>query len=237
MNNDKKVKEARKLLLSEYQAILSTHSVDVDGYPFGSVVPYCLNKKGEPVILISKIAQHTKNILSDPKVSLIATESGVDDLQTVGRITYIGNAVILDDDDSDSKERYYNYFPQSREYHEIHDFDFYRLQLVRVRFIGGFGQIYWVEKNDFLLANPFNFNEEKGMIDHMNADHLEAIKHYCDLYDIRSLADDIPVIVGIDSEGFNLRVGARIHRVNFNEPVNTAENIRKVLVEMAKKSL
>lgn len=65
MNKDKKVKEARKLLLSEYQAILSTHSVDVSGYPFGSVVPYCLNKNGEPIILISSIAQHTKNILSD----------------------------------------------------------------------------------------------------------------------------------------------------------------------------
>jgi heme oxygenase (biliverdin-IX-beta and delta-forming) len=237
MHNDKKAKEARKLLLSEYQAILSTLSVDVDGYPFGSVVPYCLNKNGEPIILISTIAQHTKNILSDPKVSLIATEGGADDLQTVGRITYIGNAIKLDDDDSDSKERYYNYFPQSRGYHETHAFDFYRLQLVRVRFIGGFGQIYWVEKDNFLLVNPFNFDEEKGMIDHMNADHLEAIKHYCDLYKIKCLADDIPVMVGIDSEGFNLGVATRIHRINFEEPVLSAENIRKVLVEMAKKSL
>lgn len=234
MNKDKKVKEARKLLLSEYQAILSTHSVDVDGYPFGSIVPYCLNKNGEPIILISSIAQHTKNIISDPKVSLIATEAGADDLQTVGRITYIGDAGKLDDDDSDSMERYYRYFPQSRGYHKTHDFNFYRIQPVRIRFIGGFGQIYWVGKEEFLLANPFSFDEEKRMIEHMNADHPEAIKHYCDSYEIAYSTDDIPVMVGIDSEGFNLRINARIHRINFSEPVTEAIDVRKVLVEMAK---
>jgi heme oxygenase (biliverdin-IX-beta and delta-forming) len=235
MANVKKAKEARKLLLSEYQAILSTHSVDVDGYPFGSVVPYCLNQKGLPVILISAIAQHTKNILSDPKVSIIATEGSADDLQTVGRITYIGNAIKLKEDDTESIERYYSYFPQSRDFHKTHDFDFYQLQAVRIRFIGGFGQIYWVEKDEFLLPNPFSLEEEKRMIDHMNKDHLDAIKHYCDLYDIQYLVDDVPVIAGIDSEGFNLRVNARLHRINFDEPVTTAENIRKVLVELAKK--
>ncbi len=234
MKNTKKAKEARRLLLSEYQAILSTHSVDVDGYPFGSVVPYCLNKNGQPIILISNIAQHTKNILSDPKVSLIATESGVDDLQAVGRITYIGNAEKLDDDDIESMERYYSYFPQSRDYHKTHDFDFYLIHPVRVRYIGGFGQIYWLEKDNFLLDNPFSFEEEKSMIDHMNADHLEAIKHYCDSFEIQYSSDDVPVMVGIDSEGFNLRLGARIYRVNFNVSVTTTVEVRQTLVEMAK---
>jgi heme oxygenase (biliverdin-IX-beta and delta-forming) len=234
MQHDKKPKEARKLLLSEYQAILSTHSVDVEGYPFGSVVPYCLNKDGKPVILISAIAQHTKNILSDPKVSLIATEGGADDLQTVGRITYIANAKKVSDKDIDSMERYYSYFPQSRGYHQTHDFDFYQLDPVRIRFIGGFGQIYWVEKEDFILPNPFSFDEEKSMVDHMNKDHLVAIKHYCHSYDIQYSEDDVPVMVGIDSEGFNLRCGEHIHRINFNEPVKTAVEVRKVLVEMAR---
>lgn len=234
MSKDKNSKEARNLLLSEYQAILSTHSVDVTGYPFGSVVPYCLNNVGEPVILISTIAQHTKNILSDPKVSLIATEGDADDLQTVGRVTYIGNAEKLDEDDTDSMERYYNYFPQSRGYHKTHDFNFYSIHPARVRFIGGFGQIYWIEKDDILLANPFSFDEEKRMIDHMNADHLEAIRHYCDLYEIHYSPDDIPLMVGIDSEGFHLRTGARIHRINYTEPVVTAAEVRKTLVDMAK---
>jgi heme oxygenase (biliverdin-IX-beta and delta-forming) len=234
MNKDKRSKAARDLLLSEYQAVLSTHSVDVAGYPFGSIVPYCLNKEGEPLILISDIAQHTKNISSDPKVSLIATEGNADDLQTVGRVTYIGNAEKLDVDDTDSIERYYNYFPQSRDYHKIHDFNFYRIQPVRIRFIGGFGQIYWIEKDNFIKPNPFELDEEKRMIDHMNTDHLEAIKHYCELYKIHFSPDENPVLVGIDSEGFHLRTGARVHRITLAEPVLTAGEVRKAMVDMAK---
>ncbi len=233
MTKELKAKEARKLLLSEYQGVLSTLSVDVEGYPFGSVVPYCLNKAGKPIILISSIAQHTKNILSNSKVSLIATEGGADDLQTVGRITYIANAEKMDDD-QDSIKRYYQYFPQSRDFHKIHDFDFFLLQPVRIRFIGGFGQIYWLEKDEFLLANPFSFEEEKEMIDHMNLDHAEAIKHYCNSYEISYTSKKAPVMVGIDSEGFNLCSGEKIYRINFSEPVVTALEVRKVLVEMAK---
>lgn len=237
MTKEKKSKAARGLLLSDYQAVLSTHSVDVAGYPFASVVPYCLNKAGEPLILISDIAQHTKNIWADPKVSLIVTEGDADDLQTVGRVTYIGNAEKLDEDDIDSIERYYNYFPQSRDYHKIHDFNFYRILTVRVRYIGGFGQIYWIEKDDFIRPNPFNLDEEKRMIDHMNTDHLEAIEHYCDLYNIHYTDKATPVMVGIDAEGFHLRTGARIHRLDFIEPVLTAGEARKALVDMAKREV
>ena len=182
--SNKKAKEARDLLLAEYQAVLCTHSIDVAGYPFGSVAPYCLNRAGEPLILISDIAQHTKNIIADERVSLIAMERDADDQQTVGRVTYLGNARKLDASDTDSAERYYSFFPQSRDYHKTHGFDFYRIEPVRIRYIGGFGKIYWIEKDDFLKSNPFTFEEEKRMIDHMNVDHLDAIKHYCKLNDI-----------------------------------------------------
>ena len=234
---NKKAKEARDLLLAEYQAVLCTHSIDVAGYPFGSVAPYCLNQAGEPLILISDIAQHTKNIIADERVSLIAMERDVDDQQTVGRVTYLGNAKKLDADDVNSTERYYSYFPQSRDYHKTHGFDFYRIEPVRIRYIGGFGKIFWIEKNDFLMRNPFSFEEEKHMIDHMNVDHPEAIKHYCVLNQINYADDIIPLMVGIDSEGFHLRTGSRLHRINFNEPVKNAGEVRKALVDMAKQDI
>lgn len=234
MSKSKKAEKARDLFLSEYQGILSTHSVDVPGYPFGSVVPYCVGKSGLPVILISTIAQHTKNILANHKVSLTVTEGDADDSQIVGRVTYLGDAELLENNDCDSIERYYHYFSQSRDYHLTHDFNFYVIKPVRVRFIKGFGQIYWIEKDDFLLANPFSFDEEKQMLDHMNADHLDAIRHYCDLCTIHYKEPQLPEMVGIDSEGFHLRVGSRIHRINFIEPVTTAGAVRKALVDMAK---
>lgn len=234
MSKIKKAENARDLFLSEYQSILSTHSVDVPGYPFGSVVPYCVGENGLPIILISAIAQHTKNILANPKVSLTVTERGADDSQTVGRVTYLGDAELSGNNDYGSIERYYNYFPQSRDYHLTHDFNFYVIKPVRVRFIKGFGQIYWVETDDFLLTNPFSFEEEKQMLDHMNADHFDAIRHYCDLCTIYYEETHLPEMVGIDSEGFHLRIGSRIHRINFKERVTTAGAVRKALVEMAK---
>tara|TARA_B110000196_G_scaffold305348_1_gene302847 strand:+ start:60 stop:770 length:711 start_codon:yes stop_codon:yes gene_type:complete len=227
--------DARNIFLSEYKAVLSTHSVDVIGYPFGSIVPYCLNKIGLPIILISKIAQHTKNINSNAKVSLIVVEGGADDSQTVGRVTFLGDAELVGKKDNDSAERYYNYFPQSRDYHKTHDFDFYIIKPVRIRFIKGFGQIYWIEKNNFQLANPFIFEEEQKMLNHMNIDHIDTIRHYCDVYNINYKTPELPEMVGIDSEGFNLRIGHKIHRINFIEPVTTVDAVRKALVEMAKK--
>ena len=92
MNNPDSTKQARDLLLENYQGILCTNSKDLSGYPFGSVAPYILSADCQPVILISTIAQHTKNILFDNKVSLVITEGNADDLQTAGRVTYIGDA-------------------------------------------------------------------------------------------------------------------------------------------------
>ncbi|HBM10724.1 MAG TPA: heme iron utilization protein, partial [Pseudomonas sp.] len=64
-------KHARQLLLKEYRGVLSTHSKAMPGFPFGSAVPYCLNEEGWPLILISRIAQHTKNLQADPRCSLL----------------------------------------------------------------------------------------------------------------------------------------------------------------------
>lgn len=227
-------KSARNLLLTKYQGILSTHSIDVPGYPFGSVIPYCLDRQGRPVMLISRIAQHTKNILANPKVSLIVTEGDADDAQTVGRMTCLGDVIKAVEDDVDTAERYYRYFPQSRDYHKTHDFDFYYIDLVRVRYIGGFGKIHWVEKEDFLLSNPFNATEETRIVEHMNSDHSEALHHYCKLRRIELKNGHAPIMAGIDSEGFHLRIGSRIHWIGFDAPVHSTTEVRNALIAMAK---
>ena len=234
MSEPASAKQARDLLLHDYQGILCTNSKEMPGYPFGSVVPYVIDRQGQPVILISTIAQHTNNILADNKVSLIVTEDNADDLQTAGRVTYIGDARKLDEKDNEAMERYYEFFPHSRGYHKTHDFDFYTIDLQRVRYIGGFGEIFWVEKDRFLMPNPFDRKTEQGMLDHMNRDHKDAIRHYCDLNDIRINNNQQPVMAGIDSEGFHIRIGKRIYRIKFKQPVNTGEEVRKALVGLAR---
>jgi putative heme iron utilization protein len=225
---------ARTLFNTRCDGVLSTHSVDLPGYPFGSITPYCLNQDGQAVILISTIAQHTRNIKADNKVSLIAFDPLSDDTQAAGRVTYIADAVQLDDEAM--AERYYRFYPMSRNFHKTHDFDFYTLDFVRVRYIGGFGEIYWLEKAEFLKANPFSFEEETAMIEHMNADHQDAMNHYCDLFDIAYDGKNLPSLVGIDSEGFHLRIGGRLARIQFDSPIRNTIEARQALVELAKRS-
>ena len=224
--------QAKQLFQSHCDGVLSTHSVDLPGYPFGSITPFCFDYDGQAIILISTIAQHTRNIAADNKVSLISYDHQADDRQASGRVTYIADAHPIDDDDV--AERYYRFYPQSRGFHKSHDFNFYRLNCVRIRYIGGFGDIHWIERDDFVTANPFSADEEIGMIDHMNTDHQDAIDHYCDLFDIESDQQQPPQLVGIDGEGFHLRSLGRLYRISFEQAVDDAMGVRQAMVALAR---
>src|SRR5713226_9172399 len=123
---------ARRLLLEQSFGVLSTISLDVPGYPFGSVTPYCVDRQCRPVIYISRIAQHTRNILADSRVSLTVFDSngGLDDVQARGRLTCIADARPLGAEEEDVRERYFRYFPSARQYAQTHDFEFVWLELV-----------------------------------------------------------------------------------------------------------
>jgi putative heme iron utilization protein len=219
---------ARTLLLQESFGVLSTVSIDLPGYPFGSVTPYCTDRMCRPIIYISHIAQHTRNIVSDSRVSLTVVERGAsEDVQAQGRVTCIGDARPVENGDDGIRERYFRYFPSARQYERTHGFEFFRLELVRVRFIGGFGQIFWVEPSAFMTANPFSPVEETRIIQHMNKDHAEALSRY--------VGGGTAEMAGIDAEGFDvLKAGKKI-RIPFASRVANMEEARKALVEMAKR--
>lgn len=230
--------DARALLLSSWQGVLSTHSKDMPGYPFGSVAPYCLNASGEPVFLISEIAQHTKNLRADPRCSFIVIAGGddsSDDIQANARLTLIGECTPTPADEVAAiAECYYRYFPESRDFHKIHDFAFFVLKPVRCRFIGGFGRIHWLDAPGVLLPKPFPGERETGIVEHMNKDHGDALRHYCVQAGIPLPADTPPVMVGIDAEGIHLRLGGHIVRIPFSAPVRTPLEAREALVAMAR---
>src|SRR5207249_301424 len=127
---------ARNLVLTESFGVLSTVSLDVPGYPFGSITPYCTDEYCRPIIYINEIAQHTRNILADPRVSLTVIErnSQSDDVQARGRVTCIANAQRVAEDEAAVRERYFRYFPSAQQYEKTHGFAFFRLELIRLRF-------------------------------------------------------------------------------------------------------
>lgn len=223
------------MLLDNYYGVLSTLSVEMTGYPFGSVVPYVLDAGGRPVILIADIAQHTRNIAADPRVSLLVLEHA-EDVQAAGRLTLLAEAQAVPLAESDTAERYYEYFPDSRDFHLTHGFRFVRLNPVRGRYIGGFGRIHWLPGEQVRRANPFAWAEQRSMIEHMNRDHVEAMRGYCRLAGVNPPQGLEPALAGVDGEGFHLRLGARIVRVAFSQPVDAAAGVRAEMVALSRRA-
>jgi putative heme iron utilization protein len=225
-----KARAARELLLGNSYGVLSTISLDVPGYPFGSVTPYCLDGSGQPIIYISHIAQHTRNIMADARLSLTVVEGGVksDDVQARGRVTCVANGRPVDEsvEGGGVSARYFRYFPASRKYDQTHDFTFFRLELVRIRFIGGFGQIFWIDPDEFTAKNPFSPAQELQIIEHMNNDHAGALKRYC--------GGAAATMIGIDSDGFDVIKSGMKVRFTFDTPVHTMNDARQALIAMAR---
>jgi putative heme iron utilization protein len=227
--------EARSLLLKCYDGVLSTISVALPGYPFGSVVPFCLDRQGHPIILIADIAQHTRNALADSRVSLIVFDRAARDLQANGRLTLLADAERVEAADEDIPSRYYRYFPDARDYHLTHGFAFFKLRVKRLRFIGGFGAIHWLEPADVLPVNPFTMALEASMAEHMNADHVDAMRRYCHDLGLADVAQITPQFAGCDAEGFHLVVNDQVLRILFPQTVSSPQEVRAALAAMARR--
>lgn len=221
--------EARHFIRSQHSGVLSTLSQRVAGFPFGSVAPFVLDHAGRPVILISTLAEHTKNIDADPRVSLIVQPYSPD-MQVAGRATLLGRAERIADK-STLGPRYLRYHPQAEGYFAMHDFHFYRIEPVRLRWIGGFGKIHWVEPADYLVPESPLAGQEADILAHMNADHGDNLRAYCrHVHGVETAGAEM---IGIDPDGFDLRAGERLLRFAFPARVDDALAARQALVALA----
>lgn len=146
------IQEIKILLCEKGHGVLSTHSAAVPGYPFGSLVAYCLDVEGMPIIQLSAIAEHTKNIIQNQKVSLTVLDIKEGDIQNSRRLTVLADAVKVEARDHDVKERYYSRFSDARSYGEMLDFSFYRLKPVKFRYVGGFGKALTIEPAEYFSS-------------------------------------------------------------------------------------
>jgi heme iron utilization protein len=180
---DQALIDAEALTRASSYGSLATLSAKMEGWPFGSVVPFALDGEGQPIILIADIAEHTRNIKADNRVSLMAHSVPKEgDVQAQGRVTLLGRAMKIEGDATvEASARYLAKVPQAVEYHRTHGFDHYRVVLERVRYIGGFGKIFWLEAGawksrgqDAALAAA-----APGAIAHLNDDHRDAMVLCC----------------------------------------------------------
>lgn len=234
-------KEARDFLRGCHRGVLSTHSAKYEGYPFGSVTPFVLDHEANPIILISTLAEHTKNIQNNPKVSLIVL-SDEDDMQANARLTMMGTATLIDKENPHLKARYLRYLPQAATYFDMHDFYFYQMKIAHARYIAGFGKMSWIDGETLAQPTPIQTSyrlpeQEADIVNHMNQDHAENLIAYCKhqhQVDARNAT-----MLGIDQEGFDvsatlLKNQTMRLRFSFPTPVMDANEARIQLVEMAK---
>ena len=226
--------EARRHLRAHRYGMLSTISRALEGYPFGSVTPFVLDAQARPVIFVSRLAEHTRNINADPRVSLLVYERGEPDgdVQSSARVTLMGKTCAIRHADGIS-ERYLRYFPAARGYLEL-DFDFYRIEPVTLRVVAGFGKIHWISREAYWPPGNTLAEHENDIIAHMNRDHAHHLRDYCRFHHRRTVA--APEMIGMDCDGFDMRAGADILRCDFDSCVTDAAQARAALFTMAQKA-
>lgn len=143
---------SQQLLSRSGVGALATMSVEAQGFPFASLTPFAVDGSGDPIFLLSELAEHTANLKADPRASLLVADAlrpGADPL-ALERVTLVG--LMTSAAREDVLELYTGAHPESKMYAGFKDFAFYRLEVQRARYVGGFGRMSWIERQELTVA-------------------------------------------------------------------------------------
>lgn len=222
---------AKKLLREGRSGALAT-LMPGSGDPYCSLVNVATAVNGAPLLLLSTLALHTKNILADKRVSLMLDERKEGDPLEGARAMLMGTCARASEPASES--RYLRRHPEAQAFASFADFAFYRMEITRVHLVAGFGRIVDLKPQDILTdvsdAQAL-IESEAEAIEHMNADHADA----CRLFATKLLGapDGDWRCVGIDPEGLELQWGRTALRLPFLQRVTAPGPLRAVLKQLA----
>ncbi|HEV2272705.1 MAG TPA: DUF2470 domain-containing protein [Acidobacteriaceae bacterium] len=232
---------ARTLIYTARMGSLSTLSRKQAGFPFGSLMPYGVDQQGRPLFLISSMAMHTHNLKADARASLLVTHPLSDgDPLGAARVTVLGSALPVPPPEvAGVRKLYLELHPNSRHWVDFDDFSFFRMDVVDLYYVGGFGVMGWVSASEYSQASPDPLAEAASAImGHMNADHEDALlllSRICS-----GMAVQEAKMTAVDRLGFDVRVkmedGVRGIRIPFSRPVNSAAETRQMLVSMVQEA-
>jgi putative heme iron utilization protein len=219
----------RRLLRQQQRGTLATR---MRGAPYASLVLIAADLDASPLLLLSDLAQHSRNIAFDPRVSLLFDgTTGYRDPLTGPRLTVIGQAKAVED--PRGLARFTSHHPTSAVYSGFADFRLYRVAVERGHLVAGFGRIHWIEGRDLLFTADAAAlaAAEPEILGHMNEHHADAVADYA-----RGLLGRVGAdwrMTGIDPEGADLQRDGETARLDFAEPVLTPAAARATLVELA----
>jgi heme iron utilization protein len=228
---------ARSLLRRSRQGALATLMTG-SGDPYCSLVNVASHPDGSPILLISRLALHTRNILADNRVSLMLDERAEGDPLEGSRIMLAGRADEASGDDATIlRRRYLNAHPSAEVFADFKDFSFFRIRPSAAHLVAGFGRIVDLSPAQFLsdISDCSALLEaEQGAVEHMNADHREATN----LYATKLLGAEVADwrCTGCDPDGIDLQAGTTALRLDFPERVTGPGELRKMLVRLAEQA-
>jgi putative heme iron utilization protein len=204
-------------------------------------MPYGLDEHGRPIFLISTMAMHTQNLQANPRASLLVTQddAGSDPLGAP-RVTLVGNVLPIPAAEvADARQLYLARYANSKYWVDFEDFSFYRMYVVDIYYVGGFGVMGWVSASEYGRSQPDPLADSMvEIIQHMNTDHKDALVLLARKF-ARIEAQEATMIA-VDRLGFHLRVktndGVRGARIAFLREVSNPAETRKVLVEMVQQA-
>lgn len=227
---------ARALLRRQRSGTLATALANDGSRPYASLVTYACDGDGSPVFLFSTLADHTCNLAADGRASLLIEDaSRRANPQTGPRLSLIGR--IAPDPEPRLRRRFLARHPGASLYVDFPDFRIFRMTVERGHWVGGFARARWIAADrllsDAAVAAAIG-DAESSVLEHMNADHSEAIA----LYATRLLrrAGTGWRMVAVDPEGCDLARGSTFARLGFPAPVADVDALRAVLVELATKA-
>ncbi|UFZ02549.1 DUF2470 domain-containing protein [Bradyrhizobium ontarionense] len=205
------------------------------GDPYCSLVNVASAADGAPIILISRLAVHTKNVVADSRVSLMLDERAPGDPLEGARIMLSGKAEQATDENREAlRRRYLNAHPSAADYADFADFSFFLIRPSGTHLVAGFGRIVDLKPEQFLtdVSDAASLlAAEQGAVDHMNADHRDALA----LYATKLLGAEALEwrCSGCDPEGLDLTADGKTLRLDFPERVTSPGELRKMLVRLA----
>jgi hypothetical protein len=195
-------------------ATLATQAVHFPGHPYATPVPNVADAAHCPLLLVSALAEHTKNLLADPKVSVAYVEPGASDVQAAARMTLVGDAERIAADAA-LTARYLRYQPDAEHYLQL-DFMFFRIVPRRLRFIEGVGRMGWIEAADWSPLPSLDADTERAA-----------------LHDLAPRLPDRVTALGIDALGIDFRRAGQRARHAFREPATTPAALAEMLARWA----
>jgi putative heme iron utilization protein len=202
------------------------------GDPYCSLVNVATAADGAPLLLISRLAVHTKNILADPRVSVMIDERKPGDPLQGARVMLMGTAAATDD--PEARRRYLDRQPEAEMFAGFADFNFFRVTLKAIHLVAGFGRIVDLKPQEVLTETGDAAELVAGearILAHMNSDHADAVRLYATK--LLGAPDGDWRCVGCDPEGLELQLDRTALRLPFPQRVRASDALRVVLRQMA----